>query len=194
MVVSKTVSKRKRGRVEGGRQSSIVTVPGRIALKRRKVEIFSSYLSCRQRDLLKKHLEPYVEVRKSTIPGAGVGVFAAQDLPKGFQLPYIGKVYKGEFEQIIKAIGKDNDLLYIFHDESNRLVIDGHPRYNSIGCNVCFRINEPPRGTKASLDFVSSKGWAKDLSTISARVTRKIKKGRELFVDYGDQYDRSHYS
>jgi len=194
MAASTPVTKRKRGALEGRRQSFTVTVPGRIALKRRYVDVFSSYLSSHKRGLLKKHLEPYVRVAKSTIPGAGVGVFASQDLPKGFQLPYIGKVYKGEFDQIVKAIGQTNDLLYIFHDESNNLVIDGHPRYNSIACNVCFRINEPPKGTKASLEFVSSKGWAKELSTISARATRKIKKGQELFVDYGDQYDRSHYS
>lgn len=195
MALSKqTVTKRKRDALEGSRQSHTIVVPGRIALKRRQVQIFSSHLSTRKRELLKKHIEPFVEVRKSTIPGAGVGVFACQDLPKGFQLPYIGKVYKGEFDQIVKAIGKHNDLVYIFHDETNDLVIDGHPRYNSITCNVCFRINEPPKGTKASFDFVSSKGWAKNLSTIVARSVRKIKKGEELFVDYGDQYDRSHYS
>lgn len=126
--------------------------------------------------------------------GVGEGVFARQDLPKGFQLPYIGKLYKGEFDNIVKVIGRNNDLVYIFHDESNNLVIDGHPRYNSIQCNVCFRMNEPPKGTNPSFDFVSSKGWAKDLSTIVARSVRKIKKGEELFVYYGDQYDRSHYS
>lgn len=185
---------RKRNALDGSRQSYTVTVPGRIALKRRQVEVVSSHLSAAKHDLLKTHLEPFVEIRKSTIPGAGVGVFALQELPKGFQLPYIGKVYKGEFDQIIKAIGRGNDLTYIFHDDSNDLVIDAHPRYNSTRCNVCFRMNEPPKGTKASFEFVSSKGWAKRLTTIVARATRKIKSGEELFVHYGDQYDRSHYS
>jgi len=186
--------KRKRDVLEDGRQSHTVVVPGRIALKRRHVQVFSSYLSLHKRVLLDKHLGLSVKVRKSTIPGAGVGVFATQDLPRGFQLPYLGKVYKGEFDQIIKAIGRRNDLMYIFHDETNDLVIDAHPRYNSIGCNVCFRMNEPPKGRKASFEFVRSRGWTKDLTTIVARSVRKIKKGEELFVDYGDQYDRSHYS
>ena len=159
---------------KGHPTTEVVLVKGRAAVKRRKVEICSSFLPLDKRHLLKKHLEGFVAVKPSTIPGAGSGVFAAQDLSKGFQLPYMGKIYKGEFDNIVRLIG-DQDLLYIMHDDENSLVIDGHPRYNSVACSVAFRVNEPPKGTKASMDFVSAKGWAKEFSTISARTTRKVK-------------------
>lgn len=182
--------------LDGARSKQIVTLEpvGRKRPKRLKVVVESSFLSPEKRTILKGHLDGHLKLKPSTIPGAGSGVFAAKDLPKGFQLPYLGKVYHGKFDAIIEVMdAKEEDLLYIFHDEKNSLVIDGHPRYNSLACNLAFRINEPPKGQTASLDFVSTKGWAKDFSTICARTVRPIKKGEELFVDYGESYDRSHY-
>jgi hypothetical protein len=185
----------KRGRLQEPCEEVTVEVKGRDnskIKKRRKVEIWSSYLSRQRRQELKDHLEDFVQVKRSSVKGAGVGVFAKKDLPKGFQVPYLGKLYRGEFELIVKLL--DGNALYIMHDDENSIVIDGHPRYNSLACNVGFRINEPPPGTKPSMEFVSTTGWAKAFTTISAKTTRKVRKGEELFVDYGDSYDRSHYS
>jgi len=174
-----------------------LTREGKMPKRRRPVEMKSAYLTPAKRELLVAKTEPCVKIGKSTIPGAGKGVFAKCDLPRGFQMPYMGKTFKGSFDQITRLIRGDSKttdlLLYIFHDEASRTVIDGHPRFNQSISNVAFRVNEPPKGSRANCTFENSKGWAKWFSPISVVTRRRVKEGDELFVDYGEVYDRSHY-
>lgn len=163
------------------------------------VQVRTSFLCRYKSRLLESKLGIYVCVRKSTIQGAGLGVFASTVLPKGFQIPYMGKMYVGSFEDASMLIRSQNahkksPMSYILHDEDTRTVIDGHPSYNVTKHNVGFRINEPPKGTKANTVFITSEKWAKRFSPVSVRTRRVIKENEELFVYYGDSYDRSFYS
>ena len=164
----------------------------------KRVQVRSSYLSPYKTNLLESKVGMYVCIRTSTIQGAGQGVFASVNMPKGFQIPYIGKMYVGSFNNASILIKSQNaykkaPMSYILHDEDTRTVIDGHPSFNVTKHNVGFRINEPPKGTKPNTVFTISESWAKLFSPVSVRTIREIKENEELFVYYGDSYDRSFY-
>lgn len=150
----------------------------------------TSHLSPRKRALLKKNLEDSLTLARSSIKGAGKGVFATKDLPKGFQIPYFGKLYRGKWKEIEPFV---TDFTYVFHDEEEAYVIDAHPRFNRCASNFGFRINEPSRGKKPNSAFKTSTKWASLIAPISIVLTKSVKAGEEIWVYYGSEYDRSDY-
>jgi hypothetical protein len=154
------------------------------------VRITSSYLTPYKKGVLERKVGSCLKVMKSSIPKAGKGVIALTDIPRGFQLPYQGKVYKGKWDDITPLI---DDFTYVYHDEEKGYVVDAHPRYNHTLYNVGFRVNEPPKGGKPNASFKDSRGWASMISPVSIVTTRPLKAGDEVWVSYGDVYDRSGY-
>ena len=114
----------------------------------------------------------YLEIRQSTIIGAGNGVFATKDLRAKLSMGSYG----GEVLTYNQLVAKYPDKLpeYVMYINRNRY-IDG-----SVGGNILSMINSP-RGTakKANVRF-TRKGTVVTKS--------KIKNGSELFVAYGTNY------
>lgn len=149
-------------------------------MKKRKT--FSPVLTPFKKRRLESKIQGVLKVKASSIKMAGKGVFACEDLPRGFQVPYIGKVYEPGIEFY--------DYTYTLLAEDGRS-IDGNPIYNRSPFNVAFRVNDPPKGKKPNCRFEVSKGWTTIFSPMSIQTTRKICAGEELFVDYGPDYERS---
>jgi len=147
-----------------------------------KKRTFSPALTPFKRSRLKSRIQGVLEVKKSSIKKAGKGVFACKDIPRGFQIPYIGKVYDPDVEF--------DDYTYTLLAEDGRS-IDGNPSYNRSPYNVAFRVNDPPKGNRPNCKFEVSKGWTVIFSPMSIQTNRNISAGEELFVDYGPGYVRS---
>ena len=120
-------------------------------------------------------------IKQSTIPGAGMGVYAVDKIPKGAEIRYTG-VKKGEntanhyYSWEVKTYDPetgepdDEDVLY-FIDASDI-------RYSNctrtVNCGMTSKVN--------NMDAVQRFGKFYYIAM------RDIKPGEELFVDYGEQY------
>lgn len=112
-------------------------------------------------------------VKKSTIPNAGKGLFAAEDFAKGEE---IGQ-YRGEMitKQQADLIPDEQGAYILCHINQ---CVDAR-RTNS----TPLRYMNDPRGTRKQPNarFVASNRFA-------VRTTKKIKKGDEILVKYGGDY------
>jgi hypothetical protein len=155
-----------------------------------------------------------VDVRQSTVPGAGLGLFAATDLERGTVLG----TYPGVVLPLSQNLPKLRDFPacegYIWRFSDNKFVIDptnavGTLESDCVGGNPSMpgslwlftnllemstpttlcRINEPPIGL--DVNVVTNE----DLQgrTVTFALERDVAKGEELFIDYGLYYDRSLY-
>ena len=120
-----------------------------------------------------------VEIRKSGIPGAGVGVFAKQPIASGRELGYYRgeALTPGEFETRYGPLGYSVYVLRITDpaDENNVINIDGSKHYNWTS-----RINAPKGTNKKPNVYFHQDG------RVFAK--RNIKAGEELFISYGRAY------
>jgi hypothetical protein len=115
-----------------------------------------------------------IELRKSLIPGAGIGVFAKVDISAGDALGY----YRGEMltaEEFEARHGGKGYSIYTLC-LSNGIHIDAeHNGYNWIS-----RLNSP-KGTNKKSNLY----WDVDGQTFASRT---IKAGEELLIGYGASY------
>ena len=157
---------------------------------------------------------PEVEIKESTVKGAGLGLFATQDLTQGTVLG----TYPGVVVPLQQNLGKLQSFPqcegYIWRFSDNRFVIDPTNRVGNIE-SVCVggnpsmpgslwffeniitmttpttlcRINEPPLGK--DVNVVTNE----DLKarTVQFVLERDVAMGEEFFIDYGLSYDRSMY-
>ena len=137
--------------------------------------------------------ESWLEVKESTIPQAGLGVFAARDIPKGTVLG----LYEGKQYRTLKGIGKKDksakppqDSDYVFEVPDNttkkyRYFIDALDQNKSNwtrwinttkieSCNVSV-VHHCAPGTFSPRSVIFITG-------------RELKTNEELFFDYGDFY------
>ncbi len=130
-----------------------------------------------------KTISPYIHVSYSTIHGRGV--FAKKDIPKGTRIiEYVGeKVTKAESDRrgkILVDLHKKNNTLgavYLF-ELNKRYDIDGNVTYNTA------RYINHSCDPNAETDVIRGKIWIIAL--------RNIKKGEEIFYNYGygiDDYE-----
>jgi hypothetical protein len=156
-----------------------------------------------------------LQIRQSTIPGGGLGLFATTDLPRGTVLgTYPGVVIPlthnmGKLQQFPDCEG------YIWRFSDNCYVIDPTNVYGRLDATCCggsqwypgsawfvpmlwstravpttlCRINEPPRGS--DVNVVTEEVCAD--RTVTFALERNVMAGEELFIDYGLSYDRSAY-
>jgi len=158
-----------------------------------------------------------VEIKQSTVPGAGLGLFAKAPLPKGTVL--------GTYPGVVLPLQQHGTKLklypacegYIWRFSDNQFVIDptnsegnlesiclgGNP--NQMGSMFLFenvvnvlnvgvpttlcRINEPPKGQ--DVNVATSEDLEKRCVTFA--LDRNVCTGEEFFIDYGLSYDRSRY-
>lgn len=119
----------------------------------------------------------FLEVRTSTIPNAGMGLFARRSIPKGRVL---GE-YTGEKLTFAQAQGRDTSYM-IYTDErgpaagQEGTVIDGKTMENPMRWP-----NHNPSRENAFAE-VDDKGH------IFFRTKKAIAKGQEIFINYGEDY------
>lgn len=156
-----------------------------------------------------------VEIKQSTIEGAGLGLYAATWLRKGTELG----TYPGVVLPLQQNLGKLRKFPscegYIWRFSDNKFVIDPT---NNIGAldpicrggnpsmpGSCFlfqtvfsaltvpttlcRANEPPLGK--DVNVVTEEDL--DRRRVVFYLERDVYPGEELFIDYGLSYDRSFY-
>lgn len=158
----------------------------------------------------------HLVVQESTVPGAGLGLFAAMDLPKGTSLGTYPGVLLPLQQNLSKLRAYPACEGFIWRFSDNRFVIDptnsvgelddvvigGNPslpgslwlfrnvfsKIRTVPTALC-RINEPPKGR--DVNIVTDEDLKK--RTVIFSVERDVAAGEELFIDYGLSYDRSMY-
>ena len=129
-----------------------------------------------------------LEIKESTRPGAGLGAFATRDIPAGLDLGrYYGVIVNKEPE----------DPTYAWRVESDHRDILGRPYHVErhvdakpiIENNPLRYVNSPVGKEENRLINTGhkQKGSARD-GCVHYYTKRKIEKGEELFVDYGEKY------
>ncbi|KAJ2491864.1 hypothetical protein IWW37_001942 [Coemansia sp. RSA 2050] len=135
-----------------------------------------------------------VEVKPSTIPNAGNGLFAVCDLPGGIPLGfYFGvPMTEDEFDSLKEKVGLASHYSIMYRktvlDATDK---DGMPYTDPDGPMYCpfHFMNEDREGQRYNITFLEG---AK-VNQIICLTSRAIKRGEELFVSYGDEVDRSHW-
>jgi hypothetical protein len=156
-----------------------------------------------------------LQIRPSTVPGGGLGLFAAADLPRGTVL--------GTYPGVVIPLTHNMEKLqqypecegYIWRFSDNSYVIDPTNACGKLDATCCggsrwypastwfvpmlwsaravpttlCRINEPPRGR--DVNVVTEEDSAD--RTVTFALERNVMAGEELFIDYGLSYDRSAY-
>jgi hypothetical protein len=117
----------------------------------------------------------YVEIKKSNIPGAGLGVFAKKDIKAGEELGF----YRGEWLTVDEYVNQNRSFIYVL-GLPNGIYIDAEKN----GYNWVSRVNTP-RGTSMKTNMY----WDADGRVFAKR---NIKAGEELYVGYGKAYWRAY--
>lgn len=118
-------------------------------------------------------------VKKSTIPKAGMGLFATVDIPKGTKIGYYAGVYLNEKQY--NRLKNQNYVWYIKKD----LYVDAYPckkallRYSNSFMSRKQRIKMKKKYNIEPYTY-GGKLWY--------RTIRNVKAGDELFIDYGPEY------
>jgi hypothetical protein len=158
-----------------------------------------------------------IEVRDSTVQGAGLGLFAKTTLRKGTILgTYPGAVLPLQ-QNLVKLKNYPPCEGYIWRFSDNKFVLDptnavgvldpecvgGNPSMPgslwlfenilsnalpTISTALC-RINEPPLGRDVNVVTDENRSDR----TVTFQLERDVYEGEEFFIDYGFSYDRSFY-
>ena len=157
----------------------------------------------------------WLAVRPSSVPGAGLGLFATTSLPKNTILGTYPGVVLPLQQNLAKLQAYPLCEGYIWRFSDNQKIIDptdargelqitchgGNPMtplscwlfstilpFINVPTTLC-RINEPPKNK--DVNVVTTE----DLSerTVTFSLERDVYEGEELFIDYGVSYDRSRY-
>jgi len=116
-------------------------------------------------------MKTYTTVVKRSKPGAGLGLFAGEDIPKGAQIiEYVGRVLKPGEEYTSKS-------KYLF-EITKKKTIDGAARSNKA------RYANHSCVPNAEVEIKKQRVW------IYAK--KNIRKGEEIAYDYGKEYWNEH--
>jgi hypothetical protein len=125
-----------------------------------------------------------LRVRKSTVPGAGRGLFAARDLPAEHDIPYTGDT--------IDLTDLRSGGPYVLQTRVGE-GIDAARR----NCGMGRWVNDPngavdergqPRQANCKFVIWTPRGGADKPRVAAVRTLRAVSSGEELFVKYGDAY------
>lgn len=135
-----------------------------------------------------------IRVARSTIPGAGRGLFAAQDFQRGDTITE----YDGEVIDIQEAKRRKQRGLasHIRTLASNQMAIDGRLVPATVGHGGGSFINDPRNPTRINAAFCNTNRLLKGLDRPGAkllertfvRATKNIRKGEEILASYGQGY------
>ncbi len=161
--------------------------------------MYTSY-ACRPRGW---SLRACLDVRESTIPGAGQGVFATTSIKRGQVLGAYPGVPRTDHEMTAKALVVPTSRFYVFSVRPGVILDptgeDGLPSAHpvparfwwpfDVDCTLAY-VNEPSLGLGVN---VAVEDDASDASGLCFVADRDIQEGEELFIDYGVSYDRRGY-
>ena len=171
------------------------------AVKLLMAAAYTSY-ACRPRGW---SLKASLDVRESSIPGAGRGVFATTPIKRGQVLGAYPGVPRTDQEMTAKALIVPTARYYVFSVRPETILdptgIDGLPSPRpvptrfwwpfDIDCTLAY-VNEPSIAVGATVNVVVEDD-RKDASGLCFVADRDIEAGEELFIDYGVSYDRRGY-
>lgn len=129
-----------------------------------------------------QYSENDLEIKTSLIPGAGKGVFAKKDFPSGAVLG----VYSGKFitnDEHWELYRKDKWHYVMGLSDCALKNTNGYTAIDGQNGNIFTRINHAPekfRNTK----FIK----LCESPYVQIATTKAIKKGEELYIDYGPNY------
>lgn len=127
-----------------------------------------------------KEFQKDICIKSSTIKGAGLGVFAKKFIPKGTLIGWYRGIFKTEEEW--ENTDQDQYIWRLQDEYDNDYYIDGYPIKKS---NKLRYVN----GARTPSQFLSINVEAyQSYDKIWYRTSKKINKGMELIVDYGDEY------
>ncbi len=122
--------------------------------------------------------ENQLEVKTSTIPNSGKGLFTKTDIPKDTRIVE----YTGRISSWKDADHQDGNNPYIFYINKNH-VIDGSSDPDSLG-----RYANDARGLTKIKGITNNAIFEKDKLRVYIKAAKKIKAGSEIFVGYGKDY------
>lgn len=125
---------------------------------------------------------PKLAVRPSGVPGAGNGLYAAEDLPAGTAIPILGKtITRAKFDEIQFSL----QATHLWSNHTHDLILDGTPNYyphkgvGSGGLAIAMVANEP-HGRRAPTCVFKMECLV---------VAKRLRAGEELTVYYGPDYE-----
>jgi hypothetical protein len=137
-----------------------------------------------------RSINDIVEVRQSTIPNAGMGLYAKRDLPPHIPLGfYFGvPMTEDEFDSLKDHLGMASHYSIMYRKTVLDATDDRGMPYNDpngpIWCPFHF-MNEKPEPMR-NVEFLNGAV----VNQVIVFTTREIKEGEELFVFYGKEVDR----
>jgi SET domain-containing protein len=124
-------------------------------------------------------LEKSLYVKKSTLPGAGKGLFTKVFIPKGTRIVE----YKGEkltWKEVEKMADDRNGYVFFFN---NQYVIDAWKFKNALA-----RYANDARGIARVEGLKNNSEYVTEKKKCYIEAARDIPKGSEIFVGYGGEY------
>src|SRR5215203_4406447 len=123
-------------------------------------------------------LEKQLYVKKSTLPGAGMGLYTRKAIAKGIRIvEYKGK--KSAWNDVKDEDGKNG---YIFYINRNN-VIDALPHKSALA-----RYANDARGMVKIKGILNNADYIVDKNKAYIESKKDIAAGSEIFVDYGKDY------
>jgi SET domain-containing protein len=122
--------------------------------------------------------EKYLVLKKSTLPGAGKGLFTKTDIPKGKKIVE----YKGRIVDWEKVKHTDGYNAYLFR-LNRKQAIDAKPYLKSFA-----RYANDARGLVKITGLRNNSEYIVEKNRCYITSIRKIHKGEEILVPYGKAY------
>lgn len=122
-------------------------------------------------------LEKQLEVKESTLPGAGKGLFTHDFIPKGTRIAE----YKGRI-RTWKEAEHDDSNYYIFYVTEDHIIDSGRSKKS-----VARFINDA-EGLQKIKGINNNAAFVIDGVRVFAEATKNIPAGAEIFAAYGKEY------
>lgn len=123
-------------------------------------------------------LEKQLVVKRSTLPGAGKGLFTKKAIPKGTKIVQ----YKGRITSWKEADHRDGGNGYIYYVKRYH-VIDALPYPSALA-----RYANDARGIQRIKGIVNNAEYVEDGLNVYIESKKDIPAGSEIFVGYGKEY------
>lgn len=123
-------------------------------------------------------LEKKVEIKSSTLPNAGKGLFAKEFIPKETRIVE----YKGKITTWKEVDDKDGNNGYIYFVKSNHVIdASSHP-------SALARYANDARGLQRVKGLKNNAEYIEDGLRVFIEAKRDIPAGEEILVEYGKEY------
>jgi SET domain-containing protein len=123
-------------------------------------------------------LEKQLQIKKSTLPEAGKGLFTKKPISKGTRIvEYKGKITT--WKEVQHDNGTNGYIYYIKRDH----VIDARKHKKALG-----RYANDARGLKKVKGLANNSAYVEDDFRVYIEAKKDIPAGGEILVDYGKEY------